>query len=127
MAAYNFYESPPGSGGNDGALPAQYIDKWHIYINLTQQQVVAFQSFPQDLMKYLRQRTSLAQISGVTITLASGLSIPMPTGPDDQFHFSQVQQAFRETVITSTSFTDATGTWQTLNATQFLRGYQQVT
>ena len=41
------YQSPPGSGGNDGALPTAYDPKWQFWTNLTPAQIEKFQSFPE--------------------------------------------------------------------------------
>ena len=57
------YQSPPGSGGNDGALPTTYDPAWQTYTNLTQAQIAAFAHFPQDLLIYAHQRRWEAQIT----------------------------------------------------------------
>jgi hypothetical protein len=41
------YQSPSGSGSNDGALPTHYDPKWQLWTNLTKEQIEKFQSFPQ--------------------------------------------------------------------------------
>lgn len=52
----NPYQSPPGSGSNDGALPTTYDAGWQKFTNLTSAQVEAFQSFPQWLQFYAKQK-----------------------------------------------------------------------
>lgn len=52
----NPFQSPPGSGGNDGASPTTYDTGWQKYTNLTSNQIEAFQAFPQDLQYYATQK-----------------------------------------------------------------------
>lgn len=107
------YHSPPGSGGNDGALPTVYDPAWMRFTNLTPAQIVAFQGFPQDLLLYASTRRWLAEISGTTVS-----GIPLNTQDRDQAKVSQLKQAFDAGVIAggTVSFSDATGNIQTVNA-----------
>jgi len=61
-----YYQSPPGSGGNDGALPTTYDPLWQYYVNLTQEQIAAFQAFPEDLVKYTAHRRWQWEISATS-------------------------------------------------------------
>lgn len=56
------FQSPLGSNNNDGALPTAYDPNWPTYVNLTPAQIVAFQKFPQDLLRYAAQRRWEAMI-----------------------------------------------------------------
>lgn len=52
----NPYQSPPGSGANDGKPPTAYDVGWQKYTNLNSEQIAAFQGFPQDLQFYATQK-----------------------------------------------------------------------
>jgi hypothetical protein len=113
MTSGPLYQSPPGSGTNNGALPTTYDPTWQNYINLTPAQVVAFQSFPQDLLRYLQTRRWLAEISGITIN-----NIPLTTQYTDQAKIAQLKQAFDNGAITGpVSFFDAQNNIRQVNAT----------
>lgn len=108
------YFSPPNSNGNDGALPTVYDSNWQAFNNLTPQQVLAFQSFPQDLVKYAANQRWLAESSGVTI---GGISVT--TMDRDQAKVAQLKQAFDNGAIPPTTvipFFDANGNIQSVNA-----------
>jgi hypothetical protein len=45
--APTFFQSPPGSGGNDGAMPLAYEPLWQYFTNLTPAQIAAFQAMPE--------------------------------------------------------------------------------
>lgn len=97
------YQSPPGSGGNDGALPSSYDQRWWSYTNLTPQQILAFQAFPQDLQKYivlLRWQHEVRQLPGNAanyITLPDGMGaisgIQLLTDVVSQQKIAAVKQA----------------------------------
>lgn len=40
------FESPPGSGGNDGAMPTSYNFNWQFFTNLTTSQIAWFRAQP---------------------------------------------------------------------------------
>lgn len=88
MAAIErIYESPPGSGSNNGAIPTQYLVGWNTYTNLTSAQILAFQAFPQDLIAYIALRrwqkeicSSLASGQVNYITLPTSVSNPNISG-----------------------------------------------
>jgi hypothetical protein len=106
------YQSPPGSGGNDGALPKVWDPGYQNYINLTPQQVVAFQSMPQALLLYAGTRRWMAEISGTTVA-----GVPLTTQDRDQSKISQLKQAYDTGVKTgTTSFSDAVGNTQVVDA-----------
>lgn len=106
------YQSPPGSGINDGALPQVFDTTWQGYTNLSAAQVAAFQAFPQDLLAYVSLRRWLAEESGIT-----ALGVPITTRASDQDKISQLKQGFDTGAITGTvSFSDAAGNTQTVNA-----------
>lgn len=44
--APTIYQSPPGSGGNDGAMPTAYNFNWQYFTNLTPAQITWFESQP---------------------------------------------------------------------------------
>ncbi len=73
------YESPPGSNANDGTLPAAYDPNWPIYQNLTSQQILTFQSFPQDLKMYASTARWHKEIANATsgFIIVSGVPIDM--------------------------------------------------
>lgn len=52
----NPFQSPPGSGDNDGADPTAYDVSWQKFTNLKPNQITAFESFPQDLQYYATQK-----------------------------------------------------------------------
>ena len=117
-----FYESPAGSGKNDGHLPTVYVQGWNKFDNLTPAQVVAFQSFPPDLIDYAGQRRWLAEISGVTVA-----GVPLTTNDRDQAKIGQLKQAFDNGALTGTvAFSDAAGNTQTVDATAATAIYRGV-
>jgi len=61
------YQSPPGSGANDGALPKVYDPDWQLFVNLTPDQIRAFQNFPPDLQKYTLAQVWILQAGGATV------------------------------------------------------------
>ncbi len=105
------YQSPPNSGGNDGALPTVYVPQWNGYTNLSEAQKTAFRGFPQDLMVYSQLRRWGAEISGTTVA-----GIPLTTQDRDQQKIAALKQAFDTGVISSVQFFDASGAVQTVNA-----------
>jgi hypothetical protein len=105
------YQSPLGSGGNDGVLPKTYDPAWQAYVNLTPAQIFAFQSFPKDLVKYASLQRWRAEISGITIA-----GIPLTTQWSDQQKISALKQAFDAGAISQVSFFDADGNVQSVNA-----------
>lgn len=116
-----FYESPPGSGNNDGALPSAFIPGWWTFKNLTADQVLAFQGFPQDLLQYLASRRQLAEWSGVTVA-----GIPLLTQDKDQAKVDQMMHAFDRGVITTQPFFDGVGNVHVVNAAQASMIYSAV-
>jgi hypothetical protein len=61
------FESPIGSGGNDGATPTAYDPLWQYFTNLTPAQIAAFQAMPE-------WAVFLAKVQADP----SGTSIPVP-------------------------------------------------
>jgi hypothetical protein len=100
------YQSPPGSGGNDGALPTTYDINWPFYTNLTPDQVTAFQAFPQDLSAYCRTvRWNTENGAGIT-----SAGIPVMTTDRDQTKIAQIQTGFLVTPSANiVQFHDAQG------------------
>lgn len=41
------FQSPPGSGGNDGAMPLSYDMRWQYFTNLTPDQIGWFKAQPE--------------------------------------------------------------------------------
>lgn len=104
------YQSPPNSGSNDGAAPQNYDPLWQAFVNLTPSQILAFQSFPQDLIKYTSIRRWQAELSGVTVG-----GIPLTTDSESQSKISQLKQAFDTGAISQVSFKDATGNFHSVD------------
>ncbi len=111
-APERFYQSPPDSGNNDGALPKSYDPLWQGYTNLTQAQVAAFKSFPEDLAIHLKFRRWQAEISGTTVG-----GIPLSTQDRDQLKIAALKQAFDTGALTGTiPFFDAAGNVHVVDA-----------
>lgn len=116
------YQSPPGSGGNDGVLPTVWDPLWANYDNLTLQQITAFQNMPPALLRYLAQMRWQAEISGVTLN-----AIPLTTQDRDQQKIAGLKQAFDNGAITGTvAFSDAAGNTQIVDATATTAIYRGV-
>lgn len=81
MSINNFYESPPGSGGNDGATPTVYDPNWQYYTNLTPNQIAWFSSQPQYLVSYAyaQRRQKETGVLGPQLTVAG-----MPVNTNDR-------------------------------------------
>lgn len=113
MPLNTIYQSPPNSGGNDGALPAIYVQNWQFFTNLTPAQILAFQSFPQDLTKYAAMRRWQAEVLAnlpVTVTL-QGTPTVLQIDMTDRGQ-SRIDKLARKgaTVTATVMFLDATGT-----------------
>lgn len=107
-----FYQSPPGSNGNDGALPTTWDADWQVFTNLTTPQIAAFQGMPQDLLFYAAHRRWVKEISGTTVK-----GIPVGTQDRDQAKISQLKQAFDAGALSGVvAFNDAAGKTQMLDA-----------
>lgn len=110
------YQSPPGSKGNDGALPTSYDSTWQTYTNLTPAQVQWFYSQPQFLSgKYLPTRRWHAEISGTTVTI-NGATVSLGTQDRDQNRISTLKQDLASGVLTTTTFRDLAGNWHQVDA-----------
>lgn len=103
------YQSPPGSGGNDGALPTTYDPQWPQYTNLTDAQKTAFKGFPQDLLTYTAQSQYLASLSGTSATIAAG-AINLLTDPISVQATTNCYLNSRDAFTAVVHFTDAAGT-----------------
>lgn len=120
--AQDLYESPPGSGHNDGALPTVYISGWQKFTNLTVQQVVAFESLPEALILYTKERRWQAEISGITVNGAL-----ITTALADQQKIAGLKQAIDNATITGNSnFFDGNGNVQDLSPAQVTAMYNAV-
>jgi hypothetical protein len=113
------YQSPPNSGGNDGALPTVYDPIWQSYVNLTTAQQFAFQGFPQALTWYAGVQRWLAEISGTSVTFtptgsAVPITIALDTGDRSKTLLIGARQAIDDGLVTTVSFNgyalDAAGT-----------------
>lgn len=94
------------------AIPTTYDPLWPSYTNLTPAQILSFQSFPQDLIKYLMTRRWLAETSGITVG-----GIKLNTQLSDQQKIAALKQGFDNGAITgSVSFFDASGNVQSVNS-----------
>jgi hypothetical protein len=82
------YQSPPGSGSNDGALPQVWDPAWQKWASsLTQQQIAAFQAFPQDLIAYIAYSRWIWEVRGsstpgpptpyITVPIQTGIQLLM--------------------------------------------------
>jgi hypothetical protein len=122
MSAIDTYQSPPGSGSNNGALPKVYDPNWQRYKNLTPAQVVAFQSFPQDLMKYAILRRWLTSLSGTTASVTPiGAFVPiiiqLKTDGDSMRNTIAMRQAIDDGLITTIPYADINNNPIMLDAT----------
>jgi hypothetical protein len=131
MPIQNLYQSPAGSNGNDGALPAAYVPGWQAYTNLTTPQIAAFQAFPQDLTIYASSRRWLAEISGTSVTYAptgaaAPVTIPLDTGDRSKTLLIGLRQAADDGLVTSTAFADTAGNFHTVDAAGIKAVHQAV-
>jgi hypothetical protein len=108
------YQSPPGSGQNDGTLPQVYDVTWQTYTNLTPAQIAAFKSFPQFLNFYAGLRRWLAEISGTAVTYNSVL-IPLATDDRSKLLVAAMRQAVDDGLIATAAFVDVSGNSHTLD------------
>lgn len=117
------YESPPGSGSNDGALPTSYDPTWPSYTNLTPQQILAFQTFPQDLVKYALLRRWLAEITTMPVTMTvQGASRTLQIDMSDrgQARIDKLARKWGSNATATTAFVDTTGTIFNLSAANLM-------
>jgi hypothetical protein len=130
MPIQNIYQSPAGSGGNDGAIPTVYVPGWGVYTNLTALQIAAFESFPQDLTNYASQRRWLAEISGTSVTYTptggTQVTIPLDTTDRSKTLLIGLRQAADDGAIIITSFADTAGNFHTLDLTGIKAVHQAV-
>ncbi len=61
------FESPVGSGGNDGVLPPTYDPQWQFFRNLTPNQIAWFQAQPDWLVFYASTSGWHKEINGITV------------------------------------------------------------
>lgn len=93
-------------------VPLTYDPSYQTFTNLTPAQIVAFESFPQALSFYLRDRRWKAEISGFTFH-----GIPLTTLDRDQAKVGQLKQGFDTGAITGTvPFFDAAGNVQIVDS-----------
>lgn len=108
------YSGPP--------IPVTYDPLWTLFTNLTPEQVAAFQSFPQDLLKYAKPRRWLAETSGLTLN-----GIPIATQDRDQQKIAMLKQALDDGVLTGNiQFFDGAGNVQVMTPAQVTAMYTAV-
>lgn len=61
------FQSPPNSGGNDGAMPLVYDMTWQSFTNLTDAQQQWFRSQPEWLTRYAGIKRWHKEIGGITV------------------------------------------------------------
>lgn len=76
-------------------LPTEYNRNWQRYTNLTPAQILAFQGFPEDLLRYAQHRRWEKEISGITF---DGLQIA--TDEVSQSKIAMLRQAFDAGALT---------------------------
>lgn len=88
------------------SIPTAYDPGWQTYTNLTQEQIAAFQSFPEDLLKYLALKRWQKGISGTTwrgitidtqdadISLITTMAMAATRDPTGKFSFTQNGMAY---------------------------------
>jgi hypothetical protein len=105
------YQSPPNSGGNDGALPLAWVPNWNTkWMNLTDPQIAAFQAFPQDLIAYIAYSRWIWEVRGTStpgpptpyITVPVSTGIQLYTDDRSQAKISQLAQAVDKGTVTVT-------------------------
>lgn len=123
-----FYQSPPGSGSNDGATPSVYNPKWQLFRNLSPNQIAWFSSQPQFLIFYagdLRFKKEVGSlgpqltVGGIpistddrTLSFINGLAIAatrdQQNNPSATYSFAANGQAYTITVVQALALFDGT-------------------
>jgi len=80
------------------ATPVTYDPAWQTYTNLSPTQIAIFQAFPQDLVKYARNKRWQVEISN--LTLPNGIQLDM--SDTSQRKIAGLKQAFDNGALTGT-------------------------
>lgn len=105
------------------AVPIAWVADWNLYTNLTPAQVLAFQTFPQDLTIYAATRRWAAEttILPVQLTLAGNpVTLQVDMSDRGQARIDKLCRKWAANATATTQFVDTTGTVYALNAANLM-------